>query len=76
MRKSTASLWWLPNIGLSIIKDYEIVENKTVETQIHSLKGIVSATTLSASPTTEPMHTLFFHTVDKALGLVPLPLLQ
>ncbi len=45
-----------PNIGLSIIKDYEIVEKKTVKTP-DTLKGIVKCNNPKC-------------TVDKVLGIV------
>ena len=57
-----------PNIGLSIIKDYEIVEKKTVETP-DTLKGIVKCNNPKCITNNEPMQTLF-HTVDKVLGIV------
>ena len=57
-----------PNIGLSIIKDYEIVEKKTVETP-DTLRGIVKCNNPKCITNNEPMQTLF-HTVDKALGIV------
>ena len=57
-----------PNIGLSIIKDYEIVEKKTVKTP-DTLKGIVKCNNPKCITNNEPMQTLF-HTVDKALGIV------
>ena len=57
-----------PNIGLSIIKDYEIVEKKTVKTP-DTLKGIVKCNNPKCITNNEPMATIF-HTVDKALGIV------
>ena len=57
-----------PNIGLSIIKDYEIVEKKTVETP-DTLRGIVKCNNPKCITNNEPMQTLF-HTVDKVLGIV------
>lgn len=57
-----------PNIGLSIIKDYEIVEKKTVETP-DTLKGIVKCNNPKCVTNNEPMLTIF-HTMDKALGIV------
>ena len=57
-----------PNIGLSIIKDYEIVEKKTVKTP-DTLKGIVKCNNPKCITNNEPMQTLF-HTVDKVLGIV------
>ena len=57
-----------PNIGLSIIKDYEIVEKKTVKTP-DTLKGIVKCNNPKCITNNEPMQTVF-HTVDKVLGIV------
>ena len=57
-----------PNIGLSIIKDYEIIEKKTVKTP-DTLKGIVKCNNPKCITNNEPMQTLF-HTVDKVLGIV------
>ena len=56
-----------PNIGLSIIKDYEIVEKKTVKTP-DTLKGIVKCNNPKCITNNEPMKTYF--NVDKAKGLV------
>lgn len=52
-----------PNIGLSIIKNYEIVEKKTVETP-NTLKGIIKCNNPKCITNNEPMKTLF-HVVDK-----------
>ena len=57
-----------PNIGLSIIKDYEIVEKKTVKTP-DTLKGIVKCNNPKCITNNEPMATVF-HTVDAALGII------
>ncbi len=57
-----------PNIGLSIIKDYEIVEKKTVETP-DTLKGIVKCNNPKCITNNEPMSTIF-HVVDKQTGIV------
>ena len=57
-----------PNIGLSIIKDFEIVEKKTVETP-DTLKGIVKCNNPKCITNNEPMSTIF-HVVDKTLGIV------
>ena len=57
-----------PNIGLSIIKDYEIVEKKTVKTP-DTLKGIVKCNNPKYITNNEPMATVF-HTVDAALGVI------
>ena len=47
-----------PNIGLSIIKDYEIVEKKTVKTP-DTLKGIVKCNNPKCISNNEPMATRF-----------------
>ena len=52
-----------PNIGLSIIKDYEIVEKKTVKTP-DTLKGIVKCNNPKCITNNEPMSTRF-HVIDK-----------
>ena len=57
-----------PNIGLSIIRGYEIVEKKTVKTP-DTLKGIVRCNNPKCITNNEPMATIF-HVVDKALGIV------
>ncbi len=57
-----------PNIGLSIIRDYEIVEKKTVETP-DTLKGIVKCNNPKCITNNEPMATIF-HVVDKHLGIL------
>ena len=57
-----------PNVVLNIIKDYEIVEKKTVKTP-DTLKGIVKCNNPKCITNNEPMQTLF-HTVDKVLGIV------
>ena len=57
-----------PNIGLSIIRDYEIVEKKTVKTP-QVLKGIVKFNNPKCITNNEPMATIF-HTVDALLGII------
>ncbi len=57
-----------PNIGLSIIRGYEIVEKKTVKTP-DTLKGIVRCNNPKCITNNEPMATIF-HVVDKGLGIV------
>lgn len=52
-----------PNIGLSIIKDYEIVEKKTVKTP-DTLKGIVKCNNPKCITNNEPMRT-HFHVIDR-----------
>ena len=57
-----------PKIVLNIIKDYEVVEKKTVETP-DELKGIVKCNNPKCITNNEPMATIF-HTVDAALGII------
>ena len=57
-----------PNVVLNIIKDYEVVEKKTVETP-DELRGIVRCNNPKCITNNEPMLTLF-HTVDAVLGIV------
>lgn len=57
-----------PNVVLSIIKNYEVVEKKTVRTP-DELKGIVKCTNPKCITNNEPMHTVF-HVVDKENGIV------
>ena len=52
-----------PNVVLNIIKDYEVVEKKTVTTPDH-LRGIVKCNNPKCNTNNEPMDTLF-HIVDK-----------
>ena len=51
-----------------IIKNYEIVEKKTVETP-DTLKGIVKCNNPKCITNNEPMSTIF-HTVDKVQGII------
>lgn len=55
-----------PNIVLNIIKDYEVVEKKTVTTP-NELRGIVRCNNPKCITNNEPMKTLF-HVVDKKKG--------
>ena len=52
-----------PKIVLNIIKDYEVIEKKTVETP-NELHGIVRCNNPKCITNNEPMPTLF-HVVDK-----------
>lgn len=54
-----------PNVILSIIRDYEVVEKKTVETP-HEIVGIVKCNNPKCITNNEPMHTLF-HVSDGVL---------
>ena len=55
-----------PNVVLNIIKDYEVVEKKTVITP-DELRGIVKCNNPKCITNNEPMSTLF-HVVDKERG--------
>ena len=55
-----------PNVVLNIIKDYEVVEKKTVTTP-DLLRGIVKCNNPKCITNNEPMDTLF-HIVDKERG--------
>ncbi len=57
-----------PKIVLNIIKDYEVVEKKTVETP-DELRGIVKCNNPMCITNNEPMQTIF-HVVDKTHGLL------
>ena len=57
-----------PNVILSIIRDYEVVEKKTVETP-DELKGIIRCNHPKCITTNEPMQTVF-RVVNKQLGTV------
>ena len=56
------------NVVLSIIKDYEVVEKKTVETP-DELRGIVKCNNPKCITNNEPMRTVF-HVVDKSNGVL------
>jgi len=55
-----------PKIVLNIIRDYEVVEKKTVETP-DELRGIVRCNNPKCITNNEPMSTVF-HVVDKEHG--------
>jgi aspartate carbamoyltransferase regulatory subunit len=57
-----------PKIVLNIIKDFEVVEKKTVETP-DELRGIVKCNNPKCITNNEPMPTVF-NVVDKALGII------
>lgn len=57
-----------PKIVLNIIKNYEVVEKKTVETP-DELKGIVKCNNPKCVTNNEPMHTVF-NVIDKSTGLI------
>lgn len=57
-----------PNVVLNIIKNYEVVEKKTVETP-DELKGIVKCNNPKCITNNEPMQTVFTVT-DKNRGII------
>lgn len=57
-----------PKIVLNVIRDYEVVEKKTVETP-NELRGIVKCNNPKCITNNEPMDTLF-HVVDKENGIL------
>lgn len=57
-----------PNVILSIIRDYEVVEKKVVETP-DVLKGIIKCNNPKCITNNEPMNT-HFYVVDKKTGIV------
>ena len=57
-----------PKIVLNIIKEYEVVEKKTVETP-NELRGIVRCNNPKCITNNEPMTTVF-NIVDKAHGIL------
>lgn len=57
-----------PNVVLSVIRDYEVVEKKTVETP-DELRGIVRCNNPKCVTNNEPMDTVF-HVVDKERGIL------
>lgn len=57
-----------PNGVLNIIKDYEVVEKKTVEIP-DELRGIVKCKNPKCVTNNEPMQTVF-HVVDKTNGML------
>lgn len=57
-----------PNIVLNIIRDYEVVEKRTVETP-DELRGIIRCNNPKCITNNEPMKT-YFTVVDKNRGIV------
>lgn len=57
-----------PNIVLNIIKDYEVVEKKRVETP-DELRGIVKCNNPKCITNNEPMKTIF-NVIDKEHGIL------
>ena len=57
-----------PNIVLNIIRDYEVVEKKTVVTP-EEIKGIVKCNNPKCITNNEPMQT-HFHVLDKENGIL------
>lgn len=57
-----------PKIVLSVIRDYEVVEKKTVETP-DELRGIVKCNNPKCITNNEPMDTVF-NVVDKEKGIL------
>jgi aspartate carbamoyltransferase regulatory subunit len=57
-----------PNVSLSIIRDYEVVEKKQVCLP-DELTSIIRCNNPKCITNNEPMHT-FFHVVDKQQGIV------
>ena len=57
-----------PKVVLNIIRDYEVVEKKTVETP-DELRGIVKCNNSKCITNNEPMQTVF-HVVDKTHGIL------
>ena len=57
-----------PNVVLIVIKDYEVVEKKTVETP-DELRGIVRCNNPKCITNNEPMSTVF-NVVDKKRGIL------
>lgn len=57
-----------PNVVLNVIRDYEVVEKKKVETP-DTLKGIVRCNNPKCVTNNEPMKTVF-SVIDKANGII------
>ena len=57
-----------PNVVLNIIKDYEVVEKKTVKTP-DELRGIVKCNNPKCITNNEPMKTIF-HVINKDSGIL------
>ena len=57
-----------PNVTLSIIRDYDVVEKKEVKMP-HELTGIIRCANPKCITNNEPMQTLF-HVTDRQAGIV------
>ena len=57
-----------PNVVLNVIRDYEVVEKKTVTTP-DKICGIVKCNNPKCITNNEPMQTIF-HVIDKANGTI------
>ena len=57
-----------PNVVLNVIKNYEVVEKRTVETP-DELRGIVRCNNPKCITNNEPMQTIF-HVTDKEQGII------
>ena len=57
-----------PNVVLNIIRNYEVVEKKTVETP-DELRGVVKCNNPKCITNNEPMQTVF-HVIDKQQGTI------
>ena len=57
-----------PNVVLNVIRDYEVVEKKTVTTP-DKLCGIVRCNNPKCITNNEPMQTIF-HVIDKGSGII------
>ncbi len=57
-----------PSVVLNVIKNYEVVEKKTVETP-DELRGIVRCNNPKCITNNEPMQTIF-HVTDKEQGII------
>ena len=57
-----------PNVVLNVIKNYDVVEKKTVETP-DELRGIVRCNNPKCITNNEPMQTIF-HVTDKEQGII------
>ncbi|MCD8211018.1 MAG: aspartate carbamoyltransferase regulatory subunit [Prevotella sp.] len=57
-----------PNVVLSIIKDYEVIEKKTVETP-DEIRGIIKCNNPKCITNNEPMQTVF-NVIDKEKGTI------
>ncbi len=57
-----------PNVVLNVIRDYEVVEKKKVETP-DTLRGLVRCNNPKCITNNEPMPTVF-NVIDKAAGII------